>query len=96
MLALATQNFDGSERFGLRTHPHAKILSKFEVLGPRNGRGATWQNASQVKGPRSASRLTIRRRVPKPHSVGHTSVEQRAIHSMAGLGERGGGGAGRR
>ena len=23
------QNFDGSERFGLRTHPHAKILSKF-------------------------------------------------------------------
>ena len=49
MLALATQNFDGCERFGLRTHPHAKILSKFEVLGPRNGRGATWQNASQVK-----------------------------------------------
>ena len=48
VLALATQHFDGSERFGLRTHRHAKILSKFEVLGPRNGRGATWQNASQV------------------------------------------------
>ena len=49
MLALATQDLDGSERFGLRTHPHVKILSKFEVLGPRNGRGATWQNASLVK-----------------------------------------------
>ena len=49
MLALAAQNLDGSERLGLRTHPHVKILSKFEVLGPRNGRGATWQNASLVK-----------------------------------------------
>ena len=48
MLALATQDLDGSERFGLRTHPHVKILSKIEVLGPRNGRGATWQNASLV------------------------------------------------
>ena len=51
MLALATQEryLDGSELFGLRTHPHVKILSKFEVLGPRNGRGATWQKASLVK-----------------------------------------------
>ena len=49
MLALAIQKLDGSERFGLRTYPHVKILSKFEVLGPRNGRGATWQNASLVK-----------------------------------------------
>ena len=49
VLALAIQGLDGSERFGLRTHPHVKILSKFEVLGPRNGRGATWQNASLVK-----------------------------------------------
>ena len=49
MLALAAQDLDSSERFGLRTHPHVKILSKFEVLGPRNGRGATWQNASLVK-----------------------------------------------
>jgi len=49
VLALATQDLDGSERFGLRTHPHVKILSKFEVLGPRNGRGATWQNASLLK-----------------------------------------------
>ena len=52
MLALAAQNLDGSERLGLRTHPHVKILSKFEVLGlrlgPRNGRGATWQSASLV------------------------------------------------
>ena len=49
MLALATQDLDGSERFGLRTHPNVKILSKFEVLGPRNGRGATWQKASLLK-----------------------------------------------
>ena len=49
VLALATQDLDGPERFELRTHPHVKILSKFEVLGPRNGRGATWQNASLVR-----------------------------------------------
>ena len=48
VLALSIQKLDGSERFGLRTRPHVKILSKFEVLGPRNGRGATWQNASLV------------------------------------------------
>ena len=35
-----------SERIG---DPHVKIWSKFEALGPRNGRGATWQNASLVK-----------------------------------------------
>ena len=56
MLALAAQNLDGSERLGLRTHPHVKILSKFEVLGPRNGRGATWQNASLVKKQNRARR----------------------------------------
>ena len=48
-MALAIQKLDGSERFGLRTHPHVKIWSKFEVLGPRNGRSATCQYASLVK-----------------------------------------------
>ena len=35
------QNIDGSERLRLGMYPHVKILSKFEVLGPRNGRGRT-------------------------------------------------------
>ena len=39
MLAPYIYNLDGSERFGLRIYPHVKILSKFEALGPRNGRG---------------------------------------------------------
>ena len=38
---------DGSERFRLQTYQHVKILLKFEVLGPRNGRGATCQNGFQ-------------------------------------------------
>ena len=80
MLALAKQDLDGSERFGLRTHPHVKILSKFEVLGPRNGRGATWQNASLVKArermvpvldsPACALALSI---FTKPYSINYTS-----------------------
>ena len=46
--SLYTSSTVPCERFGLRTHPHVKILSKFEVLGrpPQHGRGATCQNAS--------------------------------------------------
>ena len=63
MLALAIQKLDGSERFGLQTHPHVKIWSKFEVLGPRNGRGATCQNASLVN---SACALAVNYQVNCP------------------------------
>ena len=41
VLALYVQKLDGSKRFGPRTYPHVEISSKFEVLGPRNGRGPT-------------------------------------------------------
>ena len=61
-MALAIQNLDGSELFGLRTPPHVKILSKFEDLGPRNGRGATWQNASLVNGTTVDTDPNTRRR----------------------------------
>ena len=41
VLAPYIQNIDGSERLRFGMYPHVKILSKFEVLGPRNGRGRT-------------------------------------------------------
>ena len=41
MLALYVQNLDESKRFGPCTYPHVEISSKFEVLGPSNGRGRT-------------------------------------------------------
>ena len=39
VLALDARKLDGSKRFGPCTYPHVEISSKFEVLGPRNGRG---------------------------------------------------------
>ena len=51
MLALYVQNLDGSKRFGPRTYPHVEISSKFEVLGPRNGRGPTSSKPLKVKVP---------------------------------------------
>ena len=48
-LALYVQNLDGSRRFGPRTYPHVEISSKFEVLGPRNGRGRTSSKPLKVK-----------------------------------------------
>ena len=41
VLALDVEKLDGSKRFGRCTYPHVEISSKFEVLGPRNGRGRT-------------------------------------------------------
>ena len=41
VLALDVQKLDGSKRFGPCTYPHVEISSKFEVLGPLNGRGRT-------------------------------------------------------
>ena len=41
VLALDVQKLDGSKRFGPCTYPHVEILSKFEIPGPRNGRGRT-------------------------------------------------------
>ena len=52
LLALDVQKLDGSKRFGPCTYPHVEISSKFEVLGPRNGRGlAVWPDL--VKTPQS-------------------------------------------
>ena len=48
-MALYAQKFDGSKRFGPRTYPHVEISSKFEVLGPRNGRGPTSSKPLKVK-----------------------------------------------
>ena len=39
-MAFCTQKLDGFKRFG-PCYPHVKISLKFEVLGPRNGRGRT-------------------------------------------------------
>ena len=49
MLALYVQKLDGSKRFGPRTYPHVEISSKFEVLGPSNGRGPTSSKPLKVK-----------------------------------------------
>ena len=43
------KKLDGSKRFGPRTYPHVEISSKFEVLGPRNGRGPTSSKPLKVK-----------------------------------------------
>ena len=51
MLALYVRKLDGSKRFGPRTYPHVEISSKFEVLGPRNGRGPTSSKPLKVKVP---------------------------------------------
>ena len=41
---------NGSKRFGPCKYPHVKISSKFEVLGPRNGRVAgPRQNPSKLR-----------------------------------------------
>ena len=44
VLALDVRALDGSKRFGPCTYPHVEISSKFEALGPRNGRGRTSSN----------------------------------------------------
>ena len=43
LLALDVRKLDGSKRGSglVRIDPHVEISSKFEVLGPRNGRGPT-------------------------------------------------------
>jgi hypothetical protein len=58
VLALDVRKLDGSKRFGPCTYPHVEISSKFEVLGPRNGRGLA------VAGPRqNPSKLRLYSRV---------------------------------
>ena len=49
VLALDVRALDGSKRFGPCTYPHVEISSKFEALGPRNGRGRTSSNPLKVK-----------------------------------------------
>jgi len=49
VLAIYVRKLDGSKRFGPRTYPHVEISSKFEVLGPRNGRGPTSSKPLKVK-----------------------------------------------
>jgi hypothetical protein len=49
VLALDVRELDGFKRFGPCTYPHVEISSKFEALGPRNGRGRTSSNPLKVK-----------------------------------------------
>ena len=48
-MALDVRELDGFKRFGPCTYPHVEISSKFEALGPRNGRGRTSSNPLKVK-----------------------------------------------
>jgi hypothetical protein len=47
---ICTQTRRFQKRFGPRTYPHVEVSSKFEVLGPRNGRGPTSSKPLKVKG----------------------------------------------
>jgi hypothetical protein len=51
LLALDVRKLDGSKRGSglVRIDPHAEISSKFEVLGPRNGRRRTSSKPLEVK-----------------------------------------------
>ena len=51
LLALDVRKLDGSKRGSglVRIDPHVEISSKFEVLGPRNGRGPTSSKPLKIK-----------------------------------------------